>query len=38
MTVAPASAPDISLPARIDTDVVVLPLEVDEHGMSALCA
>jgi hypothetical protein len=32
MSVAPTSAPDISLPDRIDTDVVVLPREVDEHG------
>ena len=32
MAVAPASAPAISLPDRIETDVVVLPREVDDDG------
>jgi hypothetical protein len=33
MTVVVSSTPDIWLPDRIDTDVVVLPREVDAHGV-----
>jgi hypothetical protein len=32
MTFNPSAAPDIPLPHRIDTDVVVLPREVEEDG------